>query len=78
MQKPYKTVFVLVMTVLITACSSMQKKGSTDTKQPEFIPKLKRPEVRKVWVPDQISGDEYITGHWKFVLQKNSVWTKEN
>ena len=44
----------------------------------EFIPKLKRPEVRKVWVPDQISGDEYISGHWKFVIEKSAVWTKED
>ena len=77
MKHSYKTVFVLAMTVLMTACSSIQKKGATDIKQPDFTPKLKRPEIRKVWVPDQIFGDEYITGHWKFVLQKNSVWTKE-
>lgn len=78
MKYPYKTVSALALTILLSACASAQKKGTADGKQSEFAPKLKRPEVRKVWVPDQIVGDEYITGHWKFVLEKNSVWTKEN
>lgn len=69
---------MLVVMGLITACSSSQKKGTDGGKQTDFVPKLKRPEVRKVWVPDQIVGDEYISGHWKFVLEKNAVWTKEN
>lgn len=42
----------------------------------DFIPKLNRPEVRRVWVPDQITGDEYISGHWKFLIDKNAVWSK--
>ena len=42
----------------------------------EFAPKLNRPEVRRVWVPDQILGDEYISGHWKFLIDKNAVWSK--
>lgn len=76
MKHPYRILIVLTYSFLIAACSSLQKKGS-NAKLEEFIPKLKKPEVRKVWVPDQIVGDEYVTGHWKFVLQKNSVWTKE-
>ena len=42
----------------------------------DFAPKLNRPEVRRVWVPDQILGDEYISGHWKFLIDKNAVWSK--
>lgn len=77
MKYQYRAAIVLTLTVLLSACASTMK-STADTKQSEFTPKLKRPEVRKVWVPDQIVGDEYITGHWKFVLEKNSVWTKEN
>jgi hypothetical protein len=43
-----------------------------------FAPKIKRPEVRKVWVPDQITGDEYVSGHWKFVIDRPAVWSKED
>lgn len=46
--------------------------------QPEFSPKLRRPEVRRVWVPDQINGEEYEQGHWKYLIQTPSVWTKED
>lgn len=78
MRHPYKYVVLVLLTSLMTACASNQKKTSIDGKQIDFVPKLKRPEVRRVWVPDQIVGDEYISGHWKFVLEKNAVWTKEN
>ena len=44
----------------------------------EFAPKLNRPEVRKVWVPDQISADEYISGHWKYLITNPAVWSKED
>ena len=43
----------------------------------EFIPRLNKPEVRRVWVPDQISNDEFISGHWKFFIEQPAVWSKE-
>jgi hypothetical protein len=67
----------LLMLLAFTACASTDKK-KTDQLSPQDIPKLKRPEVRRVWVPDQIVGDEYVTGHWKYLIEKNAVWTKEN
>lgn len=73
-----RKLILLAVVLTLAACSATQKKTDSKDAQPEFVPKLKRPEVRKVWVPDQIVGDEYVTGHWKFVLEKNSVWTKEN
>ena len=78
MKHPYRSILVVGMISLVSACASNPKKTLSDGKQIDFVPKLKRPEVRKVWVPDQIVGDEYISGHWKFVLEKNAVWTKEN
>ena len=60
----------------IAGCTSQVKKSSPEPTND--IPKLKRPEVRRVWVPDQIVGDEYVTGHWKYLIEKNAVWTKEN
>lgn len=78
MKHPYRSIVLVGLMSLLNACASNPKKVSGDGKQIDFVPKLKRPEVRKVWVPDQIVGDEYISGHWKFVLEKNAVWTKEN
>ena len=63
---------VLGFALLLTACTAPKKK-----EEPAIDPRLTRPEVRKVWVPDKISGDEYEAGHWKYVIQKNSSWAKE-
>lgn len=57
----------------------IQKEQAKHSEPPlTFAPKIKRPEVRKVWVPDQISGDEYVSGHWKFVIDRPAVWSKED
>jgi hypothetical protein len=66
---------VVILAMALTACVSGAKKKS-EAPESQTIPKLKRPEVRKVWVPDQIVGDEFVSGHWKFVIEKNAVWTK--
>ena len=71
-----KTIAVLTAVSLSACAHQTAKKTEPDPSQ--NIPKLKRPEVRRVWVPDQIVGDEYVTGHWKYLIEKNSVWTKEN
>ncbi len=63
---------ILGFALLLTACTAPKKK-----EEPTIDPRLTRPEVRKVWVPDKISGDEYEAGHWKYVIQKNSSWAKE-
>lgn len=74
-------IFIKIITFLalltVAACATQDKKKA-DQETSQNIPKLKRPEVRRVWVPDQIVGDEYVTGHWKYLIEKNSVWTKEN
>ena len=68
-------IVLLVFAMALTACVSGTKKKS-EPLEIQTVPKLKRPEVRKVWVPDQIVGDEFVSGHWKFVIEKNAVWTK--
>ena len=70
-------IVTILLLLVVTACASTDKK-KTDQDPSQNIPKLKRPEVRRVWVPDQIVGDEYVTGHWKYLIEKNAVWTKEN
>lgn len=38
-------------------------------------PKFSTPEVRRVWVPDQIDGNKYVKGHYMYILERGSVWT---
>ncbi len=55
-----------------------ERELKTGPNQKDFAPKLNRPEVRRVWVPDQISGDEFISGHWKYLIERPAVWSKED
>ena len=41
-------------------------------------PSLTKPEVRKVWVPDQVDGDKLVRGHFVFILEKGSVWRDDS
>jgi hypothetical protein len=66
-----------MLVIFMTACAS-QKKKPIDTQQSDSAPRLKKPEVRRVWVPDQIVGDEFVAGHFKYVIQKNAAWAKED
>ncbi|MBI4403529.1 MAG: hypothetical protein HY537_05180 [Deltaproteobacteria bacterium] len=39
-------------------------------------PSLTAPEVRRIWVPEKIEGSKYIDGHYEFILERNSVWSR--
>lgn len=70
-----KHILYILSAISLISCSSPQKKENTN---PELNPKLTRPEVSKVWVPDRIVGDEYEAGHWKYIINRNSSWAKED
>lgn len=40
-------------------------------------PSLTQPRVRKVWIPPRVEGEQYVTGHWIYVIERNSNWQKE-
>ena len=40
-------------------------------------PFLTKPKVQRVWVPEKIEGDKYISGHWMYVIERPSVWSKD-
>lgn len=37
-------------------------------------PAMTMPQVRRVWVPDQIEDGRYIQGHFIYVIDKQSTW----
>ena len=41
-------------------------------------PYLTDPQVRKIWVPEKISGNKYETGHWMYIIQTPSTWRKDD
>jgi len=40
-------------------------------------PLLNKPEVRMIWVPDKIEGDQFIQGHYMYIIDKQSSWRKD-
>ncbi|MBL7555105.1 MAG: hypothetical protein JNM24_04720 [Bdellovibrionaceae bacterium] len=62
----------------LSACSHLNKNTSQDSSKnkEDNIPKLTRPVVRRIWVPDEIRENEFIQGHWKYLLEKEAVWAK--
>jgi hypothetical protein len=71
-----------LLAILISgpSCANLNKKSDTPPKESTedtYNPKLRKPIVRKIWVADEIQGNEYIRGHWKFVLEEPPVWGKE-
>lgn len=63
----------ILFVTIIAACSTADKKTNDKT---ESIPKLTKPIVKKIWVPDEIRDNEFISGHWKYLLSKEPTWSK--
>lgn len=40
-------------------------------------PSVSTPQVRAVWVPDKIENDQFISGHYIYVIDKPATFRKE-
>ena len=76
-----KGIGLLFAITLTTACTVLNQKKDNNTQgktsEPE-PPKITKPIVKRIWIKDAISedGTEYSTGHWKYILENKSVWSK--
>ena len=62
----------------IISCQSSPK-ISTDKNGKENLepaPKLTKPVVRKIWIPEKIEDDGLTMtgGHWKYLIDRGSTW----
>ena len=53
----------------------VEKKTVTKSIEEE-VPLLSRPKVRKIWVKDEVKGRRFVRGHWEYILEENSEWTR--
>lgn len=69
---------LLLSISILSACSTINKNKSESKKLEPEPPKLTKPVVKRIWVKDSISDDgtEYAEGHWKYILENKSVWSK--
>lgn len=69
----------LLFALSLSACASMKKNNTLDkTKNLEPTPKITKPTFKKIWVPDEIrnNGTEYVEGHYIFIIEKDTTWSK--
>lgn len=65
--------------LLFVGCAQINKqtdeKSIANKQQP---PKLTKPIAQRIWIEPQVleNGSVYIDGHWKYIIQKESSWTK--
>ena len=75
-----KNIFLLsLIAIALVGCSSMNiqgKKNKNDDAK-EDVPFLTKAKVKKKWVKDEIKGKKYITGHWIYIIEEQSEWSKE-
>lgn len=41
------------------------------------LPQLSDPIIEKQFIPDQVRGNQYMTGHWVFTIKNPTKWIKE-
>ena len=73
-----KVLIISFLVFNISACSNLNKKINTTNTKEEQIPKIIKPNVKKVWIPDEIrnNGSEYVEGHYMYIIERNSTWSK--
>lgn len=53
-----------------------QVKAPLSNKDISKVPSLTAPEVRRIWVPEKIDGSKFEEGHYEYVIERNSVWSR--
>lgn len=72
-----RLIFSICVCVCLTSCQTPPKNSSRSEKEkPEASPKLTKPVVRKIWIPDKIEDDGLTMtgGHWKYFIDKGASW----
>lgn len=72
-----KTVPFTLLSVALVSCASKPKviAQNPDSKSTN-TPSLTSPEVRRMWIPERIEGNKFIEGHYMYVIDKPSVWSR--
>ena len=52
-------------------------KATSAPKNNNKVPLLTRPKVKRVWVDDKIQGKRFVRGHWEYIIEEQSAWSKK-
>lgn len=80
MKKWLQLAAVAIAVIAIIGCQAPGKNENQNTNDKESNqgPKLTRPVIKKIWVPESIEDDGrvLIEGHYKWLLEKDSTWSR--
>lgn len=80
MKKCLQLLTVAIAILAIMGCQTVGKikNQSANNKESNQGPKLTRPAIKKIWVPESIEDDGkvLIEGHYKWLLEKDSTWSR--
>jgi hypothetical protein len=74
-----KAMTLLFSVLFLISCQSLPKVQSAKSSDARSnVPKLTKPVVKRVWVPEKIeeNGSVFEEGHWRYLLQHNSNWSR--
>jgi len=64
--------------ILLSACATVNKDIKPEQQAPAGkepkMPSLKSAELKAIWVPDKIDGNQWEAGHYLYVIEKPSTW----
>lgn len=69
--------FVLICAMFLATRCAHTKKEKLDKEFKDrkgAAPFLNEPQVRTLWIPDKIEGNNYIEGHYIHMIDKNASW----
>jgi hypothetical protein len=69
--------FISICAALVSCQTSPKNAPNKNEKETlEAAPKLTRPVVRKIWIPEKIEDDGLTMtgGHWKYLINKGASW----
>jgi hypothetical protein len=74
----FRIIFLIPFCLLLISCQTASTKFSKEKSKEslEAAPKLTKPVVRKIWIPEKIEDDGLTMtgGHWKYLIDKGSSW----
>ncbi len=70
-------IMLTLVPLALTACATKKPiLSNSNPKKVAEVPSLTSPEVRRIWVPEKIDGNKFIEGHYMYVIDKTSVWSR--
>lgn len=74
-----RNVYLVSICVVLVSCQTLPKNPPIKNEKEtlEAAPKLTKPIVRKIWIPEKIEDDGLTMtgGHWKYLIDKGATWS---